>query len=65
MRTEQTNQQLLEQYDSCVGTPDNVSCYSISGRTHDNWDTVLLIGGFVAFIVVAVILYRLKFGGNK
>lgn len=59
----ETRQQLLDRPD-CVGTLENVSCYKYPTRTHDNFDTVLLIGGFITLIVVAIIIYKLKFGGK-
>lgn len=60
----QTNQQLLDRPD-CVGTLENISCYPYASNKHDNLDTVLLIGGFITFIVVAIIIYKLKYGEKK
>jgi len=61
---ELTNQQLLDQYHSCVGTADNVSCYTTASNKHTNLDTVLLIGGFILLVVIIATLYRLKYGGK-
>lgn len=58
-----TAEEMLKQ-PSCVGTVDNVSCYPYATNTHTNTDTVLLIGGFITLIVVAIIAYKLKFGGK-
>lgn len=49
---------------SCVTTNQTTSCYRVSGSQHSNTDTMLFIGGFVVLIVVAIVVYRLKFGGK-
>lgn len=59
----ETRQQLLDRPD-CVGTLENISCYPYATNQHDNLDTVLLIGGFITLIVVAIIIYKMKFGGK-
>jgi hypothetical protein len=58
-----TAEEMLKQ-PSCVGTVDNVSCYPYATTTHTNTDTVLLIGGFITLIAVAIVIYRIKFGGK-
>lgn len=60
---ELTPQQLLDRPE-CVGTLENTSCYSAVSNS-DNSYYYWVWGGFIVFVVICIVAYRLKYGGKK